>query len=1002
MKIERLTFLRHFYSRIQRSNGGLRLNLVPLAGILTGVMGAPLTVSAETAGVPLYGADFEAPAFTAGSIDGQRGWAVDQGRAEVAAGEGRDGTAGLVLVPLEPFSQARLSLKYPEGPEDGVSFVDLYVRPVAGAAESREEIIDVNSARIGLFRTEDPKLAAVWVFDAAAPDGGQWLRTGAVLPVDESTGRSTGWHRLTLREDAVRQSWDVWVDGRWAAANVGFEEPRRNGQAVYIFMGDRKDVIALDDLSISAFNPLAADADRDGLPDILEIALGSDPAKDDRDEEISGDGVSNLARAAVAGDSVVLARKAVPAAAMAAPAISLGSGLLDKPALATLSAAGGGEIFYTLDGTDPRLGGLKARKYEAPLEISQSTVCRAAVKLADSGWGPVGSAVWIFASQVASQDRPAGWPEAFTDTLKGNFGENRFPVPYGMVSDGRDDFAARVEAALRVAPVVSLMVDPGSFFDGKTGIYHRAGSAAGNASAEVVVQVLEGSSPAPSPVEARVRISGESSRHHETTLKHSLRLNFDPGAVKIPGLESTGSSVLLRHPTQDSWAVGGRWADLRPTARYYADGLADKVLADAGHPHLARRFVHVFLNNCYWGLYEAVDQVSPSGKKGADGPLSADALLHGGTGLGARAVFGDVAPWALLMAQARQTAVAARDGWGTETMWDHLLAQVDVPGLIDYILVNLWLENVDWPDRNWLITERNGKFAFLSWDAEMVMPHQSRPRDMLKTVMESSDGPAGLFAALCWSPAFRAAVEAKLPEDGSGWFRDGAFTATAGELENVLRPLLPAEVARWGAFYEPKLDLMALWTAENAWVAGSWAPGRAEKMRKPLVAYLRNLEARTKAAAEAAARTEKEKSQGPVPFVVTLPTLADGSLDSDGDGLPDAWEKAHGLNPFDPSDALGDPDGDGFSNLAEFRRKTNPSKANPAKPAHASALSGAFNRPDRPIVRHGVVRDAVTAGRLGLVKAAEGKLELPGILPPVPETPVSGRAEGTPPSSSRQ
>ena len=33
--------------------------------------------------------------------------------------------------------------------------------------------------------------------------------------------------------------------------------------------------------------------------------------------------------------------------------------------------------------------------------------------------------------------------------------------------------------------------------------------------------------------------------------------------------------------------------------------------------------------------------------------------------------------------------------------------------------------------------------------------------------------------------------------------------------------------------------------------------------------------------------------------------------DSDGDGMPDAFEIAHGFNPNDPTDAAQDADGDG-------------------------------------------------------------------------------------------
>lgn len=40
--------------------------------------------------------------------------------------------------------------------------------------------------------------------------------------------------------------------------------------------------------------------------------------------------------------------------------------------------------------------------------------------------------------------------------------------------------------------------------------------------------------------------------------------------------------------------------------------------------------------------------------------------------------------------------------------------------------------------------------------------------------------------------------------------------------------------------------------------------------------------------------------------------------DADGDGLPDSWEKSHGLNPQDASDANKDLNGDGYTNLEKY------------------------------------------------------------------------------------
>jgi len=46
--------------------------------------------------------------------------------------------------------------------------------------------------------------------------------------------------------------------------------------------------------------------------------------------------------------------------------------------------------------------------------------------------------------------------------------------------------------------------------------------------------------------------------------------------------------------------------------------------------------------------------------------------------------------------------------------------------------------------------------------------------------------------------------------------------------------------------------------------------------------------------------------------------------DTDGDGMPDGWEVKHGLRAYNPSDAFGDLDRDGLTNLEEFKAGADP------------------------------------------------------------------------------
>ncbi len=49
-------------------------------------------------------------------------------------------------------------------------------------------------------------------------------------------------------------------------------------------------------------------------------------------------------------------------------------------------------------------------------------------------------------------------------------------------------------------------------------------------------------------------------------------------------------------------------------------------------------------------------------------------------------------------------------------------------------------------------------------------------------------------------------------------------------------------------------------------------------------------------------------------------------IDTDMDGMPDSWEKKYGLNPNDASDANGDINGDGYTNIEKYINGINPKK----------------------------------------------------------------------------
>ena len=78
-------------------------------------------------------------------------------------------------------------------------------------------------------------------------------------------------------------------------------------------------------------------------------------------------------------------------------------------------------------------------------------------------------------------------------------------------------------------------------------------------------------------------------------------------------------------------------------------------------------------------------------------------------------------------------------------------------------------------------------------------------------------------------------------------------------------------------------------------------------------------------------RVAAEYGNDPVNWATAIATAGmpnrTSTLDTDADGMPDWWEDTHGLNRASSNDAALDSDGDGISNLAEYRAGTNPRNA---------------------------------------------------------------------------
>ncbi len=501
-------------------------------------------------------------------------------------------------------------------------------------------------------------------------------------------------------------------------------------------------------------------------------------------------------------------------------------GFYDRPFPLTLSCPdSGATIVYTLDGSVPtRANGVT---YTAPVTIDRTQVVRAMAWKANYEPSVPAAHTYLFVTNIVQQPAaPSGFPT-------GNWG-NRAP-DYAMDPWIVNTLAynSRMDGALKSLPSLSIAMPVDDLFGSVNGIYTHPSSEGWERACSV--EWIDPSGGDEFQINAGALMQGGAFKvAWNLTRKKSLRLAFrqkyGPGTLKFDlfGGEAPTQfdSITLRAGGNDAYNNWGR-----ANVQYLYDEFARCSIQAMGREASYGTFVHLYLNGLYWGLYNPVEHVG-----------AAFAATHFG---------GEEADWDVR----DQAAFKA----GNANLWNAMIAQcsaglsnnaayqklqgnhpdgsrnpaypvlLDVSDYIDYMLLNIWIGNFDWPGNNWRAAGNRSAagtgYKFLVWDAEWSLISE---RIGLQTdITGVGSGAAEPYAKLRQNGEFRLRFADHVQRH---CFDGGALSATSvvsrytGMADGIEEAII-GETARWGDQSGTRYTLEN-WRAMRANLLANYMPFR--------------------------------------------------------------------------------------------------------------------------------------------------------------------------------
>ena len=520
--------------------------------------------------------------------------------------------------------------------------------------------------------------------------------------------------------------------------------------------------------------------------------------------------------------------------------------------LALTTSTKGAEIRYTMDGSEPAQS--HGEIYIEPFIISKSAIVRVMAWKANHVPTNIDTHTYVFASDVKTQ------------------------ITMDQRVTEAPDYADEIDAALgKQLPAMSVVVDQADFF-GPNGIHAQPERDGRSTELPISLEYFNPSNPDDRfQVRAGIRLHGGNARTHpKKPFRLYFREEYGPTRLQHPLFDGETVDVfeqlILRSCGHDSWSLANRFgsadADIPPHASFIRDEFLRRTERSMGLVSPAGKFVHLYLNGSYWGIYNLHER--PNARFYSDhlGGNAADwdVLHHPELDDEPHTIVnGSDEAWTILQRLA-QNQVTDRE---TYQLFQEYL---DLDQYIDALIVRMWSGDYDWcgpiarpitngigsintdvtvfANKNWYVARNSRnesrKFHFHSWDAEMCMGlhmmfnlfQRDVPQQIINFDLSGANdpqSPVSPYAALIGYAPFKRRFADRMQKhlaSGGALHPDRAQPRLQAMIELLDQPII-AESARWGntSTSGRLLTRNDNWRPEVEWLRDEFIVERSEAVR---------------------------------------------------------------------------------------------------------------------------------------------------------------------------